>query len=239
MKKKWTKAEITAKLHLINQKGYISIPANKFRVDDGVVGQVLENEFGVTENNLSLGDLGEYELKGMRNRKAKSNLTLFHKKPKSGYTVVELFDRFGYIKRSNRDPNIIKKKLFTTIKGGRVNSLGLTLKANNASEINLYYQDEYLSTWDLDLTKIQKMVLAFANTLGTSNSSNEQFHFVEAYMLTETNDITALINDGILVMDLCVDQVYNSSRGPHDRGPHLRIPVSKLNKLYKNIERLL
>lgn len=237
--KNWNKEEVKTKLIEIKKKGFLSVPEDMYRKDDGIVGQILERQFGVQENNLQLGDLGDFELKGMRNRKSKSNLTLFHKKPISGKTVIEIFDRFGYIKRSKRDPQVMKKKLFTTIKGGKPNSLDLWLKANNSSEINLYYQDEYISTWDLDLSKIKQMVLAFADTQGTVNSKEEKFHFVEAYIMSGINDITSLINDGILVMDLCVDQALNSSKGPHDRGPHLRIPVSKLNKLYRNIERLL
>jgi hypothetical protein len=237
--KNWTKEEVKAKLNELKNKGFLSVPEDMYRKDDGVVGQILERQFGVGENNLHFGDLGDFELKGMRNRKSKSNLTLFHKKPISGMTVIEIFDRFGYIKRSNRDPEVMKKKLFTTIKGGKSNSLDLWLKANNSSEINLFYQDEYISTWDLDLSKISQMVLAFADTQGMVNSKEEKFHFVEAYMMSGINDITSLINDGILVMDLCVDKPLNSNKGPHDRGPHLRIPVSKLNKLYSNIERLI
>nr|2ODH_A Chain A, R.BcnI [Brevibacillus centrosporus]2Q10_A Chain A, R.BcnI [Brevibacillus centrosporus]2Q10_B Chain B, R.BcnI [Brevibacillus centrosporus]3IMB_A Chain A, R.BcnI [Brevibacillus centrosporus]3IMB_B Chain B, R.BcnI [Brevibacillus centrosporus]3IMB_C Chain C, R.BcnI [Brevibacillus centrosporus]3IMB_D Chain D, R.BcnI [Brevibacillus centrosporus]AAM03021.1 R.BcnI [Brevibacillus centrosporus] len=235
----WSKEEVVNKLHEIKNKGYLSVPTDMFRTDDGVVGQILERQFGVQENNITLGDLGEFELKGMRNRKAKSNLTLFHKKPVAGQTVIQIFNRFGYVKPSSRNPEVMKKKLFTTIKGGRLNNLGLTLNAKHASEINLYYQDEYLSTWDLNLSKIEKLVLVFAETIGRANSPEEQFHFTKAYMLTEINDITSLINDGVLVMDLCIDQDLSKSKGPHDRGPHLRIPISKLDKLYRNIERLL
>jgi hypothetical protein len=237
--KNWTKQEVIDKLNELRNNGFLPVTADMFRKDDGVVGQILERQFKVKENNLHFGDLGDFELKGMRNRKSKSNLTLFHKKPVSGMSVIQIFNRFGYVKVSNRDPDVMKKKLFTTIRGGKLNSLGLMLKANSASEINLYYKDEYLATWDLDLTKIGHMILAFADTRGNVNTIEEEFHFTEAYMMTGINDITSLINDGILVMDLCVDQPLDSKKGPHDRGPHLRISVKKLNKLYSYIEQLM
>ncbi len=36
-----------------------------------------------------------------------------------------------------------------------------------------------------------------------------------------------------------MDQPADGSEPAHDRGPHIRIPVRKLTKLYKNIERIL
>jgi hypothetical protein len=240
MSNNWTSSDVAIKLKEISNKGYISIPTDMYRNDDGIVGQLLEREFEVQENNIHLADLGTFELKGMRNRKSKSNLTLFHKKPDSGCSVIEIFDRFGYIKESNRYAGKMKKKLFTTIKGGKANSLGLKLFAQSDSEVMLYHNDEYISTWDLsDLKKIEQVVLAFADTIGTVNTLEEKFHFVKGYLLYNINHFADLINDGIIVIDLCVDQDLDSKKGPHDRGPHMRIPVSKLNKLYRNIEVLL
>jgi len=127
--KKWTKQEVINKLIEIKSKGFLPVSDDMYRKDDGIVGQILERQFGIQENNLHIGDLGDFELKAMRKRKNKSNLTLFHKKPVSGMNVIEIFNRFGYVRPSKRNPNVMKKKLFTTIKGGKPNSLGLWLKA--------------------------------------------------------------------------------------------------------------
>lgn len=62
----WTKKSVISKLQEISQQGFIPIPPNMYRNDDGIVGQVLEREFGIEENNLHIADLGIYELKGMR-----------------------------------------------------------------------------------------------------------------------------------------------------------------------------
>lgn len=48
----WTKEQVIARLNEIEHKGFISVPAGMYRNDDGIVGQILEREFEVDENNL-------------------------------------------------------------------------------------------------------------------------------------------------------------------------------------------
>lgn len=237
----WTKENVITRLNEISQKGYIPVPIDMFRTDDGIVGQILEREFGVQENNLHLADLGTFELKGMRKRKGKTCLlTLFHQTSCSGLTPIEIFNRFGYIRQSNRS-NILKKKLFTTIRGDKINSLGLILKPQGNDMVALYFKDEYLATWDLSSckTKIQKVILAFATTQGKTNSPDETFHFNEAYLLSNPNNIANAINTGAIVMDLCIDQPADGSKSAHDRGPHIRISVKKLASLFETVEQIL
>jgi len=77
--KRWNKKSVIDKLQEISQKGFIPIPEGMYRKGDGIVGQILEREFGINENNLHIADLGTFELKGMRITKSKgSMLTLFH-----------------------------------------------------------------------------------------------------------------------------------------------------------------
>lgn len=237
----WTKETVIEKLQQISRKGYISIPNGMFRTDDGIVGQVLEREFGVAENNLHIADLGLYELKGLRIKKGKSNkLTLFHQTSTSGLSPNQIFERFSYIKPSQRDGSM-KRKLFTTIKGDKQNNLGLILKAHGEYNIDLFYHDEYLATWDLSSgeSKINQVLLAFAETRGQSNSREEQFHYVSAYILSSPKNIYEAINAGAVVMELCIDKPVDSIKAPHDRGPHIRIPVKKLNALFDSIEQIL
>ena len=237
----WDKKSIIKKLLEIKDKGFISIPPDMFRTDDGIVGQILEREFGVKENNVRLADLGVFELKGQRYKKNKPNMmTLFHKTSASGMTPIQIFDRFGYIRKSNRS-EIMKKKLFTTIRGDKINSLGFMLKAISETEIQLFFHDEYLSTWDLSEAKkkINQVILAFAETTGAVNSKEEKFHYVKAFLLDEIMCLSEAIKNGAVVMDLCIDQPVDKSKGVHDRGPHIRIPIQKLNQLYKKVEPLI
>lgn len=137
----WTKDLVTERLDIINEKGFIPISNDMFRTDDGIVGQILEREFDVIENNLHLADLGTFELKGMRYKKNKPNmLTLFHQTSATGLTPIQIFDKYGYIRKSNRSESM-KKKLFTTIRGDKTNSLGFILKANSENEIQLFHDD--------------------------------------------------------------------------------------------------
>ncbi|MCL2080849.1 MAG: MvaI/BcnI family restriction endonuclease, partial [Oscillospiraceae bacterium] len=236
----WTKAAVIERLIEIEKRGYIEIPQGKYRKDDGVIGQILEKLFDVEENNISLADLGKFELKGMRKKKGGNTLTLFHQTPSKGMTPIQIFDRFGYIKKSSRS-DIMKKKLFTTIRGDKYNNRGFILSARSETEINLYYHDEYLSTWDLSegKHKIDNVILAFAKTRGKFNTREESFHFAEAYLLSEPKNLSQAITAGAVVMDLCIDQPADRSKSPHDRGPHIRIPVRKLNMLFGKVEKLI
>lgn len=241
MNREWTKQDVIEKLLEISAKGFLSVPNDMFRTDDGIVGQILEREFGVQENNLHIADIGTYELKGMRQKKSRSNmLTLFHQTSSSGMSPIEIFKRFGYIRKSNRS-DVLKKKLFTTIKGNSYNSLGFILKATAENQICVYYKDEYLASWDLTegKAKINQVILVFAETQGVTNSNTETFHYNKGYLLSSPKPFDKAVKQGAVVMDLCIDQPADGSKGIHDRGPHIRIPISKLSYLYNSIERIL
>lgn len=144
----WTKENVIQKMEELRDKGFIRVPADMFRKDDGIVGQILEREFGVAENNLHLADLGTYELKGMRKKKNKaSTLTLFHQTSTAGLTPNQIFDRFSYEKPSQRDGSL-KRKLFTTIYGNKVNSLGFILRGNGDANVDLFFKDILINITD-------------------------------------------------------------------------------------------
>lgn len=239
----WTKDKVIQKMEELKERGFIRIPEDMFRKDDGIVGQILEREFGVIENNLHLADLGTYELKGMRKKKNKaSTLTLFHQTSTAGLTPSQIFDRFSYERPSKRD-GAPKRKLFTTIYGNKYNRLGFILRGNKDGNVDLYFKDEYLATWDLTSGngKINQILLALADTKGAANSREEEFHFVEAFILSSPKNIYDAIESGAVVMDLCIDQPASDFRikAPHDRGPHIRIPIRKLNDLFDSVEKIM
>ena len=237
----WTKDRVISKLNEIKQKGFIPIPDGMYRNDDGIVGQIIEREFGVHENNLHIADLGTYELKGKRiNKKSKSMLTLFHKTSDSGMTPLEIFERFAYEKPSNRTGEL-KRKLFTTINGIKENSKHFILNPNGVSCFDLYYQDEYLATWDITdgLSKIQQVLLVLAETQGRTNAPDERFHYTKAFILGSPKNIIDAVRKGAVVMDLCIDQPADRSVIPHDRGPHIRIKINRLSDLFDYAEQVL
>ena len=240
----WTLEKIVTRLHKIRDAGFISVPEDEFRRDEGIIGQLLEKQFGLIENNFPLRDLGTFELKGMR--KKASTLTLCHKTTADGLTPIQLFDRFGYIKPSKRDPSIIKKKLFSTIKGTAPNNLNLVLGPDENTKFSIYYQPndekrEFLAKWDVEdkIEKIDKIILVYANAEGRTNARDERFHFIEAWLLKGIKSVADLIDSGVIVVDLCIDKPVDSTKAPHDRGPHIRIPKSKLSLAYKHVEQIM
>ncbi len=235
MSKVYTLQQIKVELEKIKRKGFISIPHGMHRNDDGIVGQLLEKEFKITENNLSVSDLGTFELKGIRKRS--STLTLCHKTTSSGLTPIEIFNRFGYERESRRQKGVMKKKLFTTVKGTRQNNLGFRLKGIDNHNLGMYFHEEYICTWNLikSLKKIKMIILAEAETQGTANSTDEKFHYVRAFLLENLKPLPILVENGIVVIDFCIDQVIGSGQRPHDRGPHIRVPKSKLIHAYQEM----
>ncbi len=234
--KQWDLKSITEKLEEIERQGLMSIPATMYRDDDGIIGQILEREFVKEEDNGNFRDLTNYELKAMRYRKKISgNLTLFHKTSSAGLKPLEIFERFKQASPSQRDPSVMKWKLFTSIYGNKENSQGFRIQAVNDHELKLFCRGEYLSTWDITegLKKIDKMILVFAETTRSTRSDNEQFHYMKAIAYENAINLAEAVNSGAIFMDLCIDQPYDCSKAPHDRGPHIRINNAKLDMLYE------
>ena len=240
MAQNWELSRVIKKLEEVRAQGFVSIPPGQYRNDDGVVGQVLERHFGLRENNLGVGDLGRFELKAMRERSA--TLTLCHKNPVSGASPQELFRRFSYERPSRREPGVMKRKLFTTVTGARANNLGLILlAAPEGNGFELYCHDEFIARWDLSeqLAKMDRLILAFARTQGQANSPQERFHFFQAFMLEGLNGMASLVEEGVVTLSLCIDQPLDGRRMPHDRGPHIRMPRTRLLRAYAKVEPLV
>jgi hypothetical protein len=234
----WTREQIKKRLLEIKAKGFLPIPDSMYRRDEGVVGQILEREFDIKENNISVRDLGSFELKGMR--KKSNRLTLCHKKTDRGLSPIEVFDRFGYEKPSNRDASILKKKLFTTVTSVP-NKLGLRLVPSRNNRIDMYYNSEFICSWDLSeqLEKINAILLVFAETKGKTASKEELFHFTNAHLIQNLKPLSLLVSSKAIVIDFCIDKQADSDVSPHDRGPHIRMPRSKLFIAYEFNEQIL
>jgi hypothetical protein len=239
----WTLEAVKKRLEEIKAKGYIGIPTGMHRTDDGIVGQILEREFKVAENNVSVRDLGTFELKGIR--ATSSNITLSHKKAQKGCSPIDIFNRFGYIRASNRDPSVLKKKLFVTINGVKANRQGLKLRGINDTDVDMVFCQEVVCEWDLTnpLQKMDQIILGIAKTTGKTNAPDERFYYESALLLDGLRPLKELIDKGIIVIEMSVDQPVRSDgtplAPPHDRGPHIRAAVKKLPLAYKRIVKIL
>ena len=70
--------------------------------NDGNQGNTLEGLLGVAENNLSLPDLGVFELKTQKNETG-SYITLFHREPKPRASIPKLLKKHLHNSRKNPD----------------------------------------------------------------------------------------------------------------------------------------
>lgn len=239
----WTLEAVQKRLREIKAKGYIGIPPGMHRTDDGIVGQIFEREFKIAENNLSVRDLGTFELKGIR--KTSGNITLSHKKAQKGCSPIEIFNRFGYIRASKRDANVLKKKMFVTINGIKPNPQGLMLRGIDDVSVDMVYGEEVICEWDLTtpLEKMDQIILGVASTTGKTNALDEKFHYESAFLLDGLKPLKELIDYGIIVIEMSVDQPVLADgtplARPHDRGPHIRAAVKKLPRAYNRMVKLL
>ena len=57
----------------------------------------------------------------------------------------------------------------------------------------------------------------------------------------QVKNIYEAISKRGVVMDLCIDQPASDfgKKAPHDRGPHIRISVKKLQLLFDSVEQIL
>lgn len=249
MAHEWRLKQIRNKLKEIEKKGLIPIPKDTHRNDDGIVGQILEREFGVVENNISLGDLGKFELKGIRRKS--SNITLSHKTPDSGMTPIQIFHKFGYLRDSKSKPGVKKKNFFVVINGKKENPRGFILKSTGLNTIQLIHRDKVtgnintICSWNLknSLTKMNKIILVTADTKGKTKAKDEEFHYKEALLLHKLKPLKELIEAGIIVIEFSIDQEISADgsgvKSPHDRGPHIRVAKRYLKKTYKRIIKII
>ena len=100
---------------------------------------------------------------------------------------------------------------------------------------------EFICRWDLrdQLEKIDQVILVLAKTSGRTGAGDESFHYVKGYLLNGLKDLADLIDNELIMVDFCIDQVIGVDRSPHDRGPHIRIPTSKITDVYSEVRVLL
>ncbi len=105
----------------------------------------------------------------------------------------------------------------------------------------MFYESEFLCGWDLAdaIEKIDKIILVLANTTGGTSKKEEQFHYIRGLLLNGLKPINELVDKGNIVIDFCIDQVLGSSKVPHDRGPHIRIPKTQLANSYREVKVIL
>jgi len=229
--------ELRNKLIGIRNQGYI----RTHRPDDTGIGKTLEDELGIKENNISLPDVGDIELKSKR-IESDSMLTLATKAPKPTGTNRILYNTYKY-------PDIDGEfSLHSTLYGSRLNPQGFQLLLTNEKLIldNINKIEAY---WPITIfddvlkSKSDRILLVFAETKGKRKTVSEHFHYIEAHLLSGLNfaKFKAAIENDKLKIDIRIG-VFKSGKYKgkyHDHGTGFRISKGDFLQLFDDYQQII
>ena len=209
------------KLKEIEKMGFIKT----VRPHDGGVGNTLESLLGIRENNLRLPDVGDIEIKAKR-VDSTSMLTLASKSPLPRGVNKLLFVAYSHVAEDGI------RKLYTTIYGSRINPQNFKVVFEKDNLI-LQNKNNILAYWPVSLlfeglkAKADKILLVYAETKGKKGSTNEMFHYAEAYILDgiDFENIKKILENGKLKFDIRIgaDKKGKKVGIYHDHGTAIRI----------------
>lgn len=231
-----TLEELVQKLRKIKDQGFIET----HRAHDTGIGKTLEDLLGIKENNLKIPDVGEYELKTKR-LDSSSMLTIATKSPEPKGVNKILFNNYKY------KDKLGEFNLHSTVVGSRLNPQGFRINLQedklileNKNRVIAYWP---ISVFDVIVSKSSKILLVFAETKGERKTLSEQFHFVEAYLLSGLNleKFKNAIRSDKLKVDIRLG-VYRSgaSKGKyHDHGTGFRINKKDFLEIFDTYKKLI
>ncbi|MBI9038708.1 MAG: hypothetical protein JEY97_11295 [Bacteroidales bacterium] len=223
--------EIQSKLLFLNAKGFVS---TKRKGPTGI-GHTLEQELNLTETNLAIPDIGgRIELKASR-KASNSMVTLFtFNRAVWNIDQKEIIEKYGYTDNNGR------KSLYSTIFHGINNPQDLQIeveKSNN--KVYLKHQTGVrLATWSIFtivgkfISKLDKLIIVFADTRINELTNKEEFHYNQAYLLEKPspdNFLEAFTNS-IIAIDVRMHLKENDKVRNHGTG--FRIKETQIPSLY-------
>ncbi|MBI4684174.1 MAG: glycosyl hydrolase [Nitrospirae bacterium] len=209
---------------------------------DPGVGRTLEDLLGLKENNFRIPDVGEVEVKAHR-LDSSSMLTIATKAPQPRGANRIIFEHYKY-RDSDGYYNV-----HSTVYGSRFNPQGFKMTfrkgklflENTPHNIMAYWDENIFK--DVLVSKSNTIFFALAKTQGEKRSPNEQFHYIEAYLLHNLNadKFHAAIAEDYLKVDIRIG-VYRSGKNKgkyHDHGTGFRMNKKDFLTLYNNYEQLI
>lgn len=224
--------DLQLKLQKIKEKGFIP----SLRKSNTGIGYTLETLLEVKENNIKLPDLGTIELKSKR-KNVTTPVTMFTFN--SGVWKLsqkETIEKYGYQDKKNRQA----LKCFVTTS---VNPQGLYLNVEN-DKLKLFHTDgTAIAEWQgADLVryfnaKMPSLALVLADARKVDGK--EEFHYEEAFLLTDPTEDTLLksIEEGIILVDLRMH--LNPSGSVRNRGTAFRVKEVNLASCFATRIKLL
>ncbi|MHB1663917.1 MAG: MvaI/BcnI family restriction endonuclease [bacterium] len=232
-----TLEELKEKLTKIKAAGFIKT----HRKNDTGIGKTLEDLLGIKENNLQTPDVGDIELKAKRIDSA-SMLTIATKSPNPRGINKVLFLEYKYPDKEGY------MNLHSTVYGSRENPQSFKvifedekLILKNKLNIDAYWSISIFN--DVLKAKSDQILLVFAESRGEKKSVNEEFHYIEAYLLSSLNmdKFKSAIENDKLKIDIRIG-VYRSGKKKgqyHDHGTAFRINKRDFLELFNKFEQII
>jgi hypothetical protein len=203
-----TLKEFQQRLHELSAKGFVL----SHRKGPTGIGKTLEDELGITENNIALSDLPFAELKAHR-EDSKNMITLF-----TFNKQVWRMDQLEAIRKYGTPDTKGRLGIYFTM-GVNTNKAGLSIKFN-PEFIDLVHSDgTLLASWKIDdlverfNEKFPALILVSAKTKYVERG-RELFHFHKAQLLSEVikEKLKDQFADGNILLDLRLHDKGTSAR---------------------------
>ena len=231
-----TKEDLIERLEWVQTQGWIQGE----EMGDGTHGHTLEVLLGVPENNFSIPDLGEFELKASL-KDSDTPVTLFTKVPKrlGDESLAEFIQRYGYWDETRK-----RQALYCTISATDTNSLGWLLSVNHDEHlIEFLYKNQRVAHQDTTelqnilARKVQNLALVIAER--TKLQGVKRYRYSKAFLLTgaDSDLLAKLIEQGAITFDWRMH--IKSDGSARDHGSAYRMKERNLPLLYRNRRRIL
>ncbi|HOE19599.1 MAG TPA: MvaI/BcnI family restriction endonuclease [Spirochaetota bacterium] len=229
--------KLVKNLEDIKSKGFIET----IRKGPTAVGYLLEKELGISENNITIPDIGgRIEIKATR-KNTNSLITLFtFNRGVWRIKQKDLINKYGYIDAQGR------QALYATVSAKVHNAQGFFLAIDNDKHLVLLKnakEDETIAEWSTYviagkfMTKLDRLLLILADSKMVDEK--EFFHYNEAYILENPTPEKFLegFNRNELMIDLRMH--LKDYGGVRNHGTAFRISEKNLTDLYTKKRRLI
>jgi len=237
-----TYEELVSGIKELKKEGFVKT----HRKGDTGVGKTLEDILGVGENNFAGPDGVDTELKGTR-KTASSMLTLFTKSPLPRGINSKLRKEYGYPDSKHKDKQVLRTTInaidFNNVrgeKGFKIVTKGDKIeikpfrKPKKFTDMpNPYWTKEMFEN-SIKKKYVKNLLYVKADSKGTD--SNEEFHYIEAYLLQGFNyeKFSENLSKGLLKVDIRLGLYENGDL--HDHGTGIRIQPALLDRCFTSTQ---
>lgn len=226
-----TITEIQRKLSEIKSKGYVK----SLRNGPTGIGYTLETLLDISENNISLPDLGNVELKAQReNHTGMTTLFTFNNKAWKMDPLVAI-RKYGSLDKDGR------QGMYYTM-NTKPNSAGLFLHIDDLTVAVRNIDGNVVAVWQLSEiekrfeAKVKNVLLVKAKT--EIRDSVEYFYFDRARLLsggTTKSILKSQFESGELLIDL---RLHDKGTSARNHGTGFRIFEKNIETLYEKVEEI-